>query len=184
MITTKVPTPGKLKMVASAGFSLEIPDLSSYNLLDAEEKLALEKEVGLYDVTGKDPHSAQQLEEQYYATLKEVLRGVDTYWLSKPLRTGVGQNYNVRLEGGSRELRWSAGISYNNIAGAMKGSVRNTFSGTINLAYTVKNLRFQNQTMLDYNNSSESKYGSFSQYTELNPYWMKKGIIINRLGLF
>ena len=83
-------------------------------------------------------------------------------------RTGVGQNYNVRLEGGSRELRWSAGISYNNIAGAMKGSVRNTFSGTINLAYTVKNLRFQNQTMLDYNNSSESKYGSFSQYTELN----------------
>ena len=174
VITTKVPTPGKLKMVASAGFSLEIPDLSSYNLLDAEEKLALEKEVGLYDVTGKDPHSAQQLEEQYYATLKEVLRGVDTYWLSKPLRTGVGQNYNVRLEGGSRELRWSAGISYNNIAGAMKGSVRNTFSGTINLAYTVKNLRFQNQTMLDYNNSSESKYGSFSQYTELNPYWTEK----------
>ena len=99
---------------------------------------------------------------------------MDTYWLSKPLRTGVGQNYNVRLEGGSRELRWSAGISYNNIAGAMKGSVRNTFSGTINLAYTVKNLRFQNQTMLDYNNSSESKYGSFSQYTELNPYWTEK----------
>ena len=162
VITTKKPAPGKLKITANAGFSLEMPDLSSYDLLNAEEKLAVERAAGLYDENPEDPHAVQDLEEKYYATLKDVLRGVDTYWLSKPVRIGVGQKYNVRLEGGSEEFRWSAGVSYNNIAGAMKGSKRNTFSGTITLSYTLKNLLFQNQTILDYNTSTESKYGDFS----------------------
>lgn len=172
VITTKTPKAGKLKAFAKAGFSLEMPDLSSYNLLNAKEKLALEKEVGLYENSGKkDPHKEQELEEKYYAILKEVLRGVDTYWLSKPLHIGVGQKYNVRLEGGSQEFRWGAGISYNSIQGVMIGSERNTFSGTISLAYTYKNLLFQNQTILDYNHSAESKYGGFSTYAQMNPYW-------------
>lgn len=171
VITTKKPAPGKLKITANAGFSLEMPDLSSYDLLNAEEKLAVERAAGLYDENPEDPHAVQDLEEKYYATLKDVLRGVDTYWLSKPVRIGVGQKYNVRLEGGSEEFRWSAGVSYNNIAGAMKGSKRNTFSGTITLSYTLKNLLFQNQTILDYNTSTESKYGDFSLYAQMNPYW-------------
>ena len=106
--------------------------------------------------------------------MREVLRGVDTYWLSEPLRVGVGQKYNVRLEGGTEELRWGAGVSYNSVQGAMKGSSRNTFSGTINLAYTYKNVLFQNQTLLDYNRAKESKYGTFSDYARMNPYWAPK----------
>ena len=167
------PEPGKLKVFAKAAISLEMPDLTSYDLLNAADKLALEKEVGLYKNSGSqsDPHKDQQLEERYNATLREVLRGVDTYWLSEPLRVGVGQKYNVRLEGGTEELRWGAGVSYNSVQGAMKGSSRNTFSGTINLAYTYKNVLFQNQTLLDYNRAKESKYGSFSDYALMNPYW-------------
>lgn len=173
VITTKRPEPGKLKVFAKAAISLEMPDLTSYDLLNAADKLALEKEVGLYKNTGSqsDPHKDQELEEKYNATLRDVLRGVDTYWLSEPLRVGVGQRYNVRLEGGTEELRWGAGVSYNSIQGAMKGSSRNTFSGTINLAYTYKNVLFQNQTLLDYNRAKESKYGSFSDYALMNPYW-------------
>lgn len=171
VITTKAPIAGKMKIFAQAGISLEIPDLSSYDLLNAREKLNLEKEVGLYSGKKNDPHGAKELEEKYYSTLEEILKGVDTYWLSEPLRTGVGQKYNLRLEGGSSEFRWSASLAYNNIQGAMKGSKRNNFSGSVTLAYSVKNVIFRNQTILDYNNSSESKYGSFSQYAKMNPYW-------------
>lgn len=172
VVTTKKPEAGKLQITAKAGFSLEMPDLSSYNLLHADEKLALEKEVGLYDGKEGDPHDIQKMEEMYYATLKDVIRGVDTYWLSEPVRIGVGQKYNLRLEGGSEEFRWGAGVYYNKIQGAMKDSDRNTFSGTLTLSYTFKNLIFQNQMILDYNNSSESKYGTFSEYAKMNPYWM------------
>ena len=176
VITTKRPAPGKLKVFAKAAISLEMPDLSSYDLLNAKDKLALEKEVGLYENTSgeSDPHKEQELEEKYNATLRDVLRGVDTYWLSEPVRVGVGQKYNVRLEGGTEELRWGGGVSYNSVQGAMKGSSRNTFSATINLAYTYKNVLFQNQTLLDYNRAKESKYGSFSQYALMNPYWAPK----------
>lgn len=174
VITTKAPIPGKMKIFAQAGITLEIPDLTSYDLLNAGEKLALEKAAGLYGGKEDDPHAAQQLEEKYYNTLKEVLRGVDTYWLSEPLRTGVGQKYNLRLEGGSNEFRWGASIAYNSIRGAMKDSERNTFSGSVTLAYSVGNVIFKNQTILDYNTSTESKYGEFSKYAEMNPYWRTK----------
>lgn len=171
VITTRKPEVGKLKITAKAGFSLEMPDLSSYNLLNAKDKLALEKEVGLYDGKEGDPHDIQKMEERYYSTLREVVRGVDTYWLSEPLRVGVGQRYNIRLEGGSSGFRWGAGVYYNKILGAMKDSDRNVFSGTLTLSYVLKNVIFQNQTILDFSNSSESKYGTFSQYTIMNPYW-------------
>lgn len=171
VITTKAPVPGKMKIFAQAGISLEIPDLTSYDLLNAREKLALEKAAGLYSGKEDDPHAAQELEEKYYDNLQEVLRGVDTYWLSEPLRTGVGQKYNLRLEGGSSEFRWGASIAYNSTKGAMKDSERNTFSGSVTLAYSVGDVIFKNQTILDYNNSKESKYGEFSKYTEMNPYW-------------
>ena len=41
---------------------------------------------------------------QYY--MREVKRGVDTYWLSKPLHTGVSQRHTVTLEGGDQALRY------------------------------------------------------------------------------
>lgn len=172
VVITKKPEAGRLKITAKAGFSLEMPDLSSYDLLHASDKLALEKKVGLYDGKDGDPHDIQKMEEMYYATLKDVIRGVDTYWLSEPVRVGVGQKYNLRLEGGSEEFRWGAGVYYNKIQGAMKDSDRNTFSGTLTLSYVLKNVIFQNQMILDYNNSSESKYGSFSEYAKMNPYWV------------
>lgn len=39
VITTKQPQAGKLRLSASAGVNVEIPDLSSYDLLDALEKI-------------------------------------------------------------------------------------------------------------------------------------------------
>lgn len=33
-----------------------------------------------------------------------VTRGVDTYWLSKPLRTGVNHNHSLNINGGWRRF--------------------------------------------------------------------------------
>lgn len=103
-----------------------------------------------------------------------MLKGVNTDWLSQPVRTGVGQKYNLRLEGGDQAFRWGVDLSYNSIMGAMKGSKRNTFSGSVTLSYSVKNVIFKNQTGVDINKGDESKYGTFSDYAEMNPYYRIK----------
>ncbi len=169
VIVSKAPEPGRLKVTAQVGMNIEIPDLSSYNLMNAEEKLRLEYQTGLYTNT-LSPTTDLKLKEQYNERLRDVLDGVDTYWLSKPLHCGIGQKYNLRLEGGSEEFRWGVSMAYNNITGAMKGSQRNNFNGALTLTYQYKNVIFKNQTNIGLNKAYESKYGSFSNYANMNPY--------------
>lgn len=169
VITTKKPIAGKLKVNLEVGTTIQVPDLTSYDLLNAAEKLQLEYNVGLYDVAN-DPLLQEQRRKMYNQRLLAVLSGVDTDWLKKPVRTGVGQRYNMRFEGGNEEFRWGASLAYNDIAGAMKGSSRRTFNGSITLMYTLKNLIFRNYTSFGVNRSQESNYGSFSDYAAQQPY--------------
>lgn len=46
------------------------------------------------------------------------------------------------FEGGSEEFRWAASAGYKDIQGAMLGSERKTFNGSITLSYTYKDLFF------------------------------------------
>lgn len=171
VIVSKQPEPGKLKMNAEASLQLEIPDLTSYHLLNAAQKLELERKAGLYDDTFSLSNQRELLyKEAYQKRLRDVLCGVNTDWLSKPVHTGVGQRYNLRLEGGSKEFRWSTDAQWNNIEGAMRGSDRKTFNGAITLLYKYRTLTFRNYTSVGINNSQESPYGSFSQYVKLEPY--------------
>lgn len=168
VVVTKEPEVGKLRVSAEAGFAIQVPDLTSYDLLNSAEKLKLERSLGFYDSTKPDEAIAKaQLYNRY---LKAVLGGVDTDWLSKPLHTGVGQRYNLRLEGGTNEFRWSASAQYNNVEGTMIDNYRNTFTGGITLLYRVKDFTFRNYTDVTINKSSESPYGSFNQYAAMNPY--------------
>lgn len=169
VIVTKAPEVGKLKIYVQAGINLEIPDLTSYDLLNASEKLELERKLGMYNSI--NPATDIDLKKNYNRILNDINSGVDTYWLSKPLNTGVGQRYNARFEGGSEEFRWSASLGYNNISGVMKGSEKNTLNGGVNLSYNIKNVIFQNQTMITSNIGIESNYGNFSDYTKMNPFW-------------
>ena len=104
----------------------------------------------------------------YNARLKEVERGVNTYWLKYPVRTGVGHRHSLRLEGGREEFRYAAGLSYNNVAGAMKGSERNTFNGNMFLSYKLNNITFQNDLQVSFNKSKNSPYGTFSDFAKVN----------------
>ncbi len=174
VIVSKQPEPGKLKVNAEVGLQMEIPDLSSYNLMNAAEKLELERRAGLYDyrysMSSNSSTFDLRYKEQYNTRLRAVLSGQNTNWLAKPLRNGVGARYNLRVEGGSKEFRWATDLQYKDTEGAMKGSYRKNFNGAITLMYKYKDLTFRNYTSVGVNNAKESPYGSFSQYAQLQPY--------------
>lgn len=52
----------------------------------------------------------------------------------------------------------------------MKGSNRKNVNGDITLMYSVNNLIFRNYTSITSNHAKESKYGSFQDYVNMEPY--------------
>ncbi len=184
VIATRVPKSGKLSISYRGEVKINAPDLTSYKLLNAREKLELERKTGLYS---RENHAATDLalKKYYNFLMNEVNRGVDTYWLSKPLQTGVGQRHNIRLEGGDRKFRYSASVQYNSTKGVMKGSGREVLNGSINLSYTHKKIRFTNSLMIGTARGDQSPYGSFFMYAQQNPYWRshdENGNVIKKLG--
>ncbi|GAB6950144.1 TonB-dependent receptor [Hoylesella timonensis 4401737 = DSM 22865 = JCM 15640] len=169
VIKRKSPKAGRLRFTYSGSLNIEAPDLTDYHLLGSADKLELERRSGYYDST--DPMRDFRLKRRYSELLSEVVRGVDTDWLSKPLRAGVGQRHNIRLEGGDESFRYATSLQYNQVTGVMKGSQRSSFNGSITLSYHHFGLLFTNDLNIGYTHSDESPYGSFSDYTRLNPYW-------------
>lgn len=90
VIESRAPEAGKLRVSYNLTGSVEMPDLSAYNLMNAREKLQAELDAGLYAFDATDfNENTYNKNETYYKKLNEVNRGVDTYWLSKNLRTAV-----------------------------------------------------------------------------------------------
>lgn len=171
VIETLAPEKGKMRVSYTGNLNLQMPDLSSYNLADAAEKLEIEKRAGIYTDQFGHPYTQQMYDEKYEALYKEVLRGVNTYWLDKPLRVGVGHKHSLMFEGGDDVVRYGIDFQYNNVAGVMKGSSREVISAGFNLSYRYKSLLFTEQLSVTFNKSKESPYGTFSEYARLNPYW-------------
>ena len=169
VITTKTPQPGRLKIFLQAGLNLEIPDLSSYDLLGAQEKLLLEREVGIYDYAS-GPTGELTMNRLWNERWNDALRG-GTDWLRQPVRVGTGQKLNLTLEGGSEEFRWGVSVNNNSVKGSMKGSERNVSNAAITLSYTYKNLLFRNQASYGYTLADNGTYGNFSEYAKLNEYF-------------
>lgn len=183
VITTKLPKPGALRVAYRGDLNIEAADLSDYHVLDARQKLELERKVGLYDNTIVERDI--QLKRYYNFLLNEVNSGVNTYWLDMPLRTGVGQRHNFSVSGGDQTFRYAASVQVNDIQGVMKGSERKTLNGTVSLAYNLKNIKFSNQLMITEGRSGESSYGSFGDYVRMNPYWRAfddKGNVLKFMG--
>ena len=183
VIETKQPEAGKLRLSYRGSVNIEVPDLSDYDVLNAAEKLQLEESAGLYKNEWADMEMA--LRKRQARIKQEVERGVDTYWLSKPLQTSVGQRHALKVEGGDKSFRYSASLQWNDIRGVMKESYRKTFNGAIQLSYYWKNLKFSNNLMISAGKRQESPYGDFSEYAKMNPYWRthdENGKILKRLG--
>ena len=180
VIETKKLNSTKPRVTYTGSLDLNMPDLSSYDLCNALEKLELEYNSGVFDDTNYDDI------ERYSQLRKEIAEGLDTYWLSKPVRFGYGHKHSLNVELGKDELRTSLNFAYNETKGVMKGSDRKNISGQINVAYNLKSkFRFQNNFSLNSNRASDSPYGTFSQYAKLNPYenpYEKDGTLKKKLS--
>lgn len=153
-----------IQIVYNGNLDIEMPDLTSYNLCNAEEKLRVELlEGSMYPNTYKGM-------SKYYEYLKRVKDGLDEYWLSKPLQVGIGQKHNLSFEMGNKEMRTLLSVSYNDVIGVMKGSWRNTLAGTVQISYRRSNFLFRDIATLTRNKTQNSPYGLFSEYTKANPY--------------
>lgn len=185
VVETKRPEMGKLRVSYTADFNVSDPDLSSYRLTDAREKLQVELDAGRFTTTAN--YADQDLKEQYNDIYSEIARGVNTYWLDMPLRTAAGHKHTLSLEGGDPFLRYGADLTYNDQAGAMKESGRKTISGNVFLSYRLKDFLFRNTLMVTGNDAYDSPYGAFSAYSRLNPYWTPyevNGTVKKLLGQF
>jgi TonB-linked SusC/RagA family outer membrane protein len=174
VIETHRPVAGRLRVTYTGNLNLSVPDLTSYHLANAAEKLQVEKEAGLFTVPGTSyVYADRQLEYdlEYNRILEEVLRGVDTDWLSRPVRVGTGQKHVIYLEGGDAYLRYGVDLSYNNTTGAMKGSGRNTVTGSMTLSYRYREFLLRDILEVSYNKGINSPYGEFSEYARMNPYF-------------
>lgn len=169
IIETIRPQEGRLRVSYTGNFNLETPDLTGYDLLNAGEKLEIERVTGAY-IDGFNERQAQ-LNVIYNARLAEVKRGVNTDWLAKPLRAGIGSKHNVYVEGGGNAVLYGLNLTYDQNVGVMKGSGRRTTSGNSFLSYRVNNLLFRNDLTVSFNKATNSPYGSFTKFTRLNPYW-------------
>lgn len=172
VVETKQPIAGKIRATYSVNFNIELPDLSSYDLMDAAGVLEAQRLAGIYS---DENHFNDIAKKQWYNyRLNNVKRGVNTYWLSQPVQIGFGTNHSFSLSGGAGALRYGLNLNYNNSEGVMKESSRNRYSLSYNLSYVVKNVKFDNRITLGYTKGNNSPWGSFRDYAEQFPYFRNK----------
>lgn len=172
VIETKAPERGALSLSYKGDFSITMADLSDYNLMNAREKLEFETRARKYVSTDSDPMDQIRLDNLRNERLQEIERGVDTYWLNEPIRTGFTHKHNLYAEGGEEHIRYGVGLSYGNTQGVMKGSGRQTFSGNLDLIYRKGNFQFSNKFILDHMKTDDPAV-LFSEYARANPYFRK-----------
>ncbi len=148
-------------------FSGEVsfPDLSDYDLMNAEQKLELERVSGLYD----SPIGAY--DELYNQKLALVNSGVNTDWIAKPLRTSFSPKHSLNISGRGSGMSYQMNASYGNTKGVMKNDSRENLAMRLTLSYN-KNNKFIASFQAQYteNKNKLSNYGNFSDYIKMNPY--------------
>lgn len=173
VIETIRPKSGELQFTYTNDFRMELPDISGYNMMNSAEKLEFELLSGRYSALASEPSLQVYLDQLYNDHLSSVKKGVDSYWLNEPLQTGLSNNSSIFAQGGDANFTYGVGMNYKTLSGAMKGSGRDSYGGSINLTYRKNRLNVNNITFIRGYSSTESPYGSFSKYVNANPYFIK-----------
>lgn len=169
VITTKVLEGGKLKLNYSGTLRASMPDLSDYRLLHSADKLEFERLAGVY--TSDNGEEQYRKDLLYNEIFQKVRKGIDTDWISKPLRSGLSHNHSLSFDGGDEYARYNVGIRYGKDQGVMKGSDRSRLSTFFKFSYNRPGKFYvSNTSSITMVNSNDSPYGSFSDYVSQNPY--------------
>ncbi|WP_316818723.1 SusC/RagA family TonB-linked outer membrane protein [Pedobacter nyackensis] len=169
VIVTKAPAAGKLRASYAVSSNLVIPDLRDYRMLDAPRLLELEQKAGVY--SGAFMSDQVRMQDLYNERLANVKSGVDTYWLSQPLKTAMEQRHSLTLDGGDQALKYSIGFGAAANPGIMKGSSRNTYQGNMLFHYNTGKFLFRNDLQIANTKGTNSPYGSFQSYVNAKPYF-------------
>ena len=180
VIETRNPEAGKLQISYTLNGGIQVPDLTSYNLMNAAEALEFQKAAGVFDPYTVGEDGGANL-NSYHAVLRNVMNGVDTYWLRKPLRTGFNRKHTVIIDGsvlsqnGTKgNVRYSVNLGMGTNDGAMKGSSRTTYEAGTKLMFQTRRLYITNNLQFSLTNSADSPYGNFSTYTRTLPYYQER----------
>lgn len=174
VVETKLPAMGALRVNYNGNLQLTFADLSDYNLMNSYEKLTFERLAGCYSLIDDNGNILDEEQDQIYNDLmKEVARGVNTYWMNEPLRFAVTHKHTFSIEGGDATFRYGAGLSYGKTEGVMKGSDREVMNGNIRLIYRKGRLAFTNNLNINYS-KSEREPVAFSEFAKANPYFRKR----------
>lgn len=172
VITTRLPESGDLQVSYTMTGTIEIPDLSGYNLMNAKEKLEAERLSGVFDYNPEVVGSSRYAGEELYMRRWNAVyvEGVETDWMALPLRTAFRHDHSLQIEGGSRAIRYGLVLDYSNDDGVMKGSKRNIWGGEFNIHLNYKNLFLRNSVSYHYTSTADSPYGSFRDFSHQMPY--------------
>lgn len=176
VVETKRPTAGSLRINYNLSSSVNFADLSDYNLMNAEEKLQFERLSQFYGLLNADGDivigSNLLNEANYFNRLKEVRKGVNTYWAHEPLKTAITQRHTLFAEGGDANLRYSVSLNYGLTPGVMDGSDRTATNGNVRLLYRKGNISVNNTLSID-NVAANRETQPFSAFSRANPYYRK-----------
>ena len=156
---------GKLRLSYNFVPKFSVPDLSSFNLCSPAEKLEVERLAGKYDAADGS------MDEAYDYKLQLVRKGVNPDWLHAPLRVPFSHNHSLALSSRGEKLEYRANANFGDTYGVMKGDNRRNLGVTFSLNYHLRNkltLSYKNSFSL--NRSVDSPYGSYAQYSRMNPY--------------
>jgi TonB-linked SusC/RagA family outer membrane protein len=171
VIETVRPKAGEFRITYTANGNLQTPDLSSYDMMNAAEFLEFQRLSGMYRESAYA--AGFNNTDLYNQRLKEVQKGVNSYWLNTPLRNVLNIRHSLNLSGGDQKVTYAVGLNYLDSKGIMKGSGRTTWGGNIYLGYRSGKINVTNQLYIDGSESTNSPYGSFSRYVGLSPYYRK-----------
>ncbi|MDR0544431.1 MAG: SusC/RagA family TonB-linked outer membrane protein [Odoribacteraceae bacterium] len=172
VIETVAPRPGELRVTYNLTGSFTAPDLSSYNMMNAREKLDAEVAAGLLD----EVRAYYTNLESYRAKLNYINRGVATDWLSQPLQTAINHQHSLYAEGGAEAVRFGLGVNYTGERGVMKESYRDRAGAELRVDYRLKGIQITDNVSFSRTRSRQSPYGTFSTYARLSPYMAPRNI--------
>lgn len=171
LVTRKQNIQKDLRLSYSLTGKVEFPDLSAYDLMDAREKLDFELQSGLYGNPEDDGYTGESYVNEYLPKLARVNSGIDTDWLSKPLRNSFSHSHSLNLSGEGSGLTYQLTGNYSNTHGVMKADARERLGLGVYFSYNYnQKLIFTFRANYAQTNVENSKYGSFSKYVQANPY--------------
>jgi TonB-linked SusC/RagA family outer membrane protein len=175
IVETVKPKEGQLRLSYSGNMMLSTADLSVYNLMNASEKLEFERLAGRYGDLNDWISNGDRI-GQYNARMENVKKGIDTYWLKVPLRTGLTHDHSLNIDGGDGSMLYQVGVQFRDVEGVMKGSSRETFGGNVRLQYRKNKLNVVNNLTVSMTNAYENSfaYEGFTQFVRANPYFSKE----------